>query len=107
MLIFLSQAYFILYAIAVHYYRKLQKLQKKPHKIYFSRLYKKERKKYYANLYHNYITNSREIWKAVKPFLSDKGKSQQNIIIVKNEEINSEEKEVAEEVNAFFHNSLD
>ena len=33
------------------------------------------------------------MWKTVKPFLTDKGQSQQNIIIVENEEIISEEKE--------------
>ena len=42
----------------------------------------------------------------MKPFLTDKGLSQQNIIIVENEEIISEEKEVAKKLNTFFNNAV-
>ena len=78
----------------------------KNHKNYCSRLYKKVRKQYYANLNHSNITDNRKFWKTIKPFLSDKGQSQQNIIIVDSAKIYSDEKEVAEMLNNFFYNAV-
>ena len=52
---------------------------------YCSRLYKKVRKQYYANLNHSNITDNGKFWKTIKPFSSDKGQSQKNIIIVDSE----------------------
>ena len=39
-----------------------------------NRLYKKKRKRCYENLDLNNITDNKNFWKTVKPFLSNKGK---------------------------------
>ena len=54
----------------------------KKQKNFCSRLYKKERKKYYTNLDKKKVADSRKFWKTVKPFLSDKGISKTNIILI-------------------------
>ena len=46
----------------------------KKQRNFFDRLYKKERKKYYENLDLKKVTDNREFWKTVKPFLSYKTK---------------------------------
>ena len=78
----------------------------KKHKNYCSRLYKKVRKKHYADVNLSNITDNRKFWKTIKPFLSNKGQSQQNIITVDSEKIYSNDKEVAEMLNNSFYNSV-
>ena len=50
------------------------------------------------------ITDNRKFWHAGKPFLSDKFKSRENIILANYEEITSDEMEVAITLNNFFSN---
>ena len=76
------------------------------HKNYCSKLYKKERRNYYANLSHDNITDNKKFWKTVKPFLTDKGNSKQNIVLVQNENIISTDDSVAETINHFFSNAV-
>ena len=45
----------------------------KRQKNYCIRLYKKERKKYYINLDLRNITDNKQFWTTIKPFLTDKG----------------------------------
>ena len=52
------------------------------------------------------ITNkeNRKFWHTIKPFLSDKVKSKEVIILVNNENIKSNENEMANTFNDFFSN---
>ena len=75
-------------------------------KNFVSKFYKKERKTFYKNLDLNNITDNRKFWKTMKPFFSDKGPRNQKITIVKENEIISEDMEVAETLNNFFKNAV-
>ena len=75
-------------------------------KNFVSKFYKKERKTFYKNLDLNNITDNRKFWKTVKPFFSDKGPRNQKITIAKENEIISEDMEVAETLNNFFKNAV-
>ena len=85
---------------------KSQKAFKKQ-RNYVSKLYKKERKKYYANLNLNEITDNKKFWKTIKSLFSENGPKNQKITIVKDNEIISEDKEVAETLNSFFQGAVD
>ena len=67
-------------------------------------LLRKEKKEYFAKLNENDITDNRKFWHTVKPFLSDKFKSRETITLVNNENIESNENEVAKTFNDFFSN---
>ena len=68
----------------------------KKHRNYCSWLYKKERKKYYNSLNIKEVTDNKKFWKTVKPFFTDKSKGGDNIILVENENIISEDNDVSE-----------
>ena len=55
----------------------------------------KKKKKYFANLNEKDVTDNRKFWYIVKPFLLDKIKSRENIILVKIERITPGEVEVS------------
>ena len=76
-------------------------MYKKP-KGYCSRLYKNERREYYAKLDLRNITDDKKFWKTIKPFLTNKGINSGKITLIKNDEILSEDNEVAETLNIFF-----
>ena len=57
-------------------------------------LLRKEKKEYFANLNEKTITDNRKFWHTVKPFLSDKVKSKEAIILVNKDNIESKESEV-------------
>ena len=78
----------------------------KKQKNFVSKLYKKEKRKFYKNLDLNTITDNKKFWKTLKPFFPDKGPKNQKITIVKDEEIISEDKEVAESLNSLFKNAV-
>ena len=67
-------------------------------------LLRKEKKEYFAKLNEKDITDKRKFWLIVKPVLSDKVKSRETIILVNNENIESNENEVAKTFNDFFSN---
>ena len=58
----------------------------------------------FANLNEKNITDNRKFWQIVKPFLSEKIKSREKITLVKNEEIISNDVEVANTLNNYFSN---
>ena len=66
----------------------------------------KEKKEYFANLNEKDITNNRKFWYTAKPFLSDKIKSRENIILINNDRIMSDEVEIASTLNDFFSNII-
>ena len=66
------------------------------------KLYKKERRKYYSNLDPSNFTDNKMFWKAVKPFLTDKGTTSRKITLIESGEILTEDVKVAETLNSFF-----
>ena len=61
-----------------------------------SKLYKKERKNYYDSLNVKNITDNKKFLYTVKPFISDKSTSQSQISLVVDNQIISEDNEIAE-----------
>ena len=78
----------------------------KKQRNYCNRLYKRERKKYYSNLNLKNITDNKCFWKTMKPLFSDKGGNKDNIMLLINDEILSEDKKVAQAFNNFFDNTV-
>ena len=73
---------------------------------YCNRLYKRERKRYYSNLNLKNINDNKKFWNTMKPLFGDKGGVKDNIVLVKDEEIISEEADVAQTFNDFFSNTV-
>ena len=63
---------------------------------------RKEKKEYFAKLNEKGITDNKKFWHTVKPLISDKVKSRETITLFNNENIESNEKEVAKAFNDFF-----
>ena len=64
------------------------------------------RNEYFPNLNEKDITDNRKFWYTVKHFLSDKIKFRENIILVNNERITSDEWKGANTLNNFFSNII-
>ena len=79
----------------------------KKHKNYCNRLYKRERRNYYSNLNLNNITDNKKFWNTVKPFFTDKGGVRDKIVLVEDDNIISEDIEVAETFNKFFASAVE
>ena len=67
-------------------------------------LLKKTKKNYYNSLNEKDVSDNKTFWKTVKPFLSDKIVSKEEILLVENDEIISEDSKIAESLNFFFSN---
>ena len=78
----------------------------KKQRNFCNRLYKKERKKYYENLDLKKVTDNREFWKTIKPFLSDKSKCTQKICLKEGDTIISNNTEVANIMNKHFSDAV-
>ena len=78
----------------------------KKQKNFCSKLYKKERKKYYDALDIKKVTDNKQFWKTIKPFLSEKSKKSLKITLKSEEKIISNEGIVAEEFSTFFENAV-
>ena len=68
------------------------------------KLLKNTKKRYYENLDTNLIRDSRSFWKTVKPLFSDKCIVQQDISLLENNTLITEDKLVADIFNHFFSN---
>ena len=66
--------------------------------------YEKKRKKRFANLNTKDIIGNIKIWQAIKPFLSEKTKLREKITLIENENLVSDDAEVANCLNNFFCN---
>ena len=82
----------------------LNKILYNKQRNYCVSLLKKEKKEYFAKLNEKEITDNRKFWHTFKPFLSDKVKSKETIIIINNDNLRSKETEVAKTFNDFFSN---
>ena len=69
-------------------------------------LLRKVKKEYFANLNENNITDNRKFWQTVRSFLSEKNKSREKKTLLKNEEIISDDVEVANTLNNYFLNAV-
>ena len=65
-------------------------------------LTRKTIKDYYSNLDEKCVIDNKKFWKTVKPFLSDKTMMDDNITLVENDEITTDDLKVAEIFNNFF-----
>ena len=79
----------------------------KKQKNYTDKLMKKEKKRFFANLSLNNFTDNKKFWNTVKPLFSETGLGSRKITLVHNENIISDDKEVAEAFNSFFKNSVE
>ena len=79
----------------------------KNHKKFCSKLYKKERKKFYSQLDIKNITDNKLFWKTMKPFLSDKCTYASKISLVHNDNVISDDQELADIFNNFFEQAVD
>ena len=52
------------------------------------------------------VTDNKEFWKTVKPFLSDEGNSSSKLTLVEDDDIISEDQDVVQKLNDFFSNSV-
>ena len=79
----------------------------KRHKNFVSKLYKKERKKFFKNLdLTKILSDNKNFWKQIKKFFSDKGACGQKITLVDQNNILSDELEIAEHFKTFFENAV-
>ena len=78
----------------------------KKQRNYVSRLCKKTRKKFYNNIDLKVFTDNKKFWKNVKPLFSDKGATKNKISIIENDQIVSDEGELAMTFNDFFKNAV-
>ena len=67
-------------------------------------LKKKTKKEYFGNLNEKNVCDNKTFWKTVKPFLSDKIVSKEQMTLVENNEIISEDNDVAQTLNSVFLN---
>ena len=68
--------------------------------------YIKKNKTYHEMLDLKNVTTNKELWKTVKPFLSDKVTTFPAISLVEKREIISDESEVANSFSNFFENAI-
>ena len=75
----------------------------KKQKNYCSRLYKRERKSFFESIDSSKITDNKTFWKNIRPFFSEKRKTVNKITLLnENEDIRSNDKVVADEINIFL-----
>ena len=75
-------------------------------KNFCNRLYKKERISYYSNLDMKNITDNKKNWNTVKPLFTNKGGTKENITLVNEGKIITEDIQVAQTFNDFFDNAV-
>ena len=79
----------------------------KKHINFCSKLYKKERKKFYSQLDIKNITDNKLFWKTMNPFLSEKCYYASKISLVHNDNVISDDQELADIINHFFEDAVD
>ena len=78
----------------------------KKHKNFCSKLHKRERRKYYESLDMKKVLDNKELWKTMRPFLSDKNTVFSQIRIEKNNRIISGDFDFSEEFSTFFKDAV-
>ena len=67
-------------------------------------LLRKVKRNYYSNLKINNITDNNKFWKSVKPSFTDKINTNEQITLIENYEIISDNHKIAETMNDVFSN---
>ena len=65
---------------------------------------RKTKKEYFNNLNIKQVSDNKLFWKSVKPFFSDKGSNSSKITLVTENNIISDEEEIANTMNNYFIN---
>ena len=78
----------------------------KKQRNFCTKLYKKERKIYYEKLDLNKVTDNKEFWKTIKPFLSEKVTTFPKISLIQNDDVISDELKVAKSFSSFFEDAV-
>ena len=63
---------------------------------------RKEKKEFYGNLNTSVLTENRTFWKTVKPFLAEKSKKVSKITLIEDNQIISQDKQIAKIFNEYF-----
>ena len=92
-------------------YLKTKTQTDRPHTIqkdkkFFSKLYKRETRKSYESFDMKNILDSKEFWKTMRSFLSDKNIALSQISIEKNNRIISDVFDFSEEFNISFEDAI-
>ena len=69
-------------------------------------LLKETKKTYFENLHPSKISDNKKFWKTVNPFFTEKATSTDDITLIENREIISDDRKVAEVFNNFFSNAV-
>ena len=67
---------------------------------------RKTKKEYFNSLSIKQVSNNKLFWKSVKPFFSDKGSNSSKITLVEENNIVSDEEEIANIMNNYFINVI-
>ena len=78
----------------------------KKQKNFTNKLVKKERKEYFRDLDLNNYTDNKKFWNTVKPLFSQVKGGSQRITLVENEEVITDDKEIAETFSTFFEKAV-
>jgi len=73
---------------------------------YCNRLYKRERTRFYCDLNLSNINDNKKFWKTMKPLFGNKGASRDNIVLIEDNNVMSEDSEVAQTFNKFFGSTV-
>ena len=71
-----------------------------------TKLFRKEKKVFYGNLNPSLISDNKKFWNTVKPFFSDKKVSNENITLVDNNKIISDDSIVVDTFNTYFSDAV-
>ena len=82
------------------------KIKFKKQRNFCVNLLKREKKKYYNDLSVENITDKKNFWKIMKPFFSDKNNTTKKITLVEGNKVVSNDQEVAEIMNKYFHTAV-
>ena len=90
------------------YKEKLPEFEKafKKQRNFTNRLLKKEKKKYFTNIDMNNFTDNKKFWSTVKPLFSNYNGGSKKITLIENNEIISNDEEIAKTFNKYFEDSV-
>ena len=71
---------------------------------YVASLLRKEKKEFYGNLNTSALTENKTFWKTAKPFLTEKSKKFSKITLIEDNQIISQDKQIANIFNEYFIN---
>ena len=67
-------------------------------------LLRKEKKEFHGNLNTSVLTENSTFWKTFKPFLAEKSKKVSKITFIEDNQIISQDKQIAKTLNEYFIN---